>query len=71
MKYDNNQIAKELIATALGEAYHGNALYVSLDFSPILTEEEKRVIHRWLGGFQYGNDHIELQHIANKIACYC
>ena len=66
-KYGPKQIARELIATALGKAYYGNALYVAKDI-PVLTDEERWVIYRWLDGSQCGMDHVELQHIANKIA---
>ena len=66
-KYGPKQIARELIATALGQAYYGNALYVAQDI-PVLTDEERWVIYRWLEGTQCGTDHVELQHIANKIA---
>lgn len=69
-KYDAKRVAKELIATALGEAYHGNALYVAKDI-PGLAEEERWVILRYLDGTQCGTDHIELQHIAHKITCHC
>jgi hypothetical protein len=65
-KYTAKQIAKELEKTASGQAYYGNALYVSLDF-PFLTLEEKHVLKRYLKGMQKGTDHITLQDIANKI----
>lgn len=68
MTYDTKQISRELRATALGEAYHGNALYVAQDI-PVLTLEERFCIYRWLDGTQCGTDHVELQHIANKIYC--
>lgn len=67
MAYDKYQIAKELIATALNEAYHGNALYVAKDI-PVLTDEERWCIFRYLEGSECGTDHVELQHIAHKIA---
>jgi hypothetical protein len=72
MAYDNKQIARELIATALGEAYCGNALYVAKDI-PILTDEERYCIFRYLDGTAcvskiHSMDHVELQHIAHKIA---
>ena len=67
MKYDKRQIAKELIKTALGEAYYGNALYVAQDI-PILTDEERFCVYRFLEGRDCGTDHVELQHIAHKIA---
>jgi hypothetical protein len=66
-KYDRKQIARELIATALGKAYYGNALYVAQDI-PGLTYEERCVICRYLEGVNHGLDHVELQNIANKIA---
>lgn len=66
-QYSPKQIARELMATALGEAYHGNALYVAKDI-PVLTDEERWVLLRWLEGSQCKNDWRELQMIAHKIA---
>jgi len=68
-KYSPTKIASELIATALGEAYYGNALYVAMDF-PVLTADDKSVIRRWLNGKPWNTDHINLQQIALKI-CDC
>lgn len=67
-KYGPKQIAKELMATALGKAYYGNALYVAKDI-PVLTDEERFVLLRWLDGSQCGTDWRELQLIAHKISC--
>lgn len=67
-KYGPKQIAKELMATALGKAYYGNALYVAKDI-PALTDEDRWVLQRWLDGAQVKNDWRELQLIAHKIAC--
>lgn len=67
MGYGPKEIARELTATALGEAYFGNALYVARD-TPGLTEEEKRVLSRYLDGTHNGTDHVRLQRIACKIA---
>ena len=67
-KYDNTQIANELIKTALGYGYYGSALYAAKDI-PCLTTEERWVILRYLNGANRGTDHVELQHIACKISC--
>lgn len=67
IQYSLRQIAKELIATALGKCYCGNALYVARDL-PGLEDDERWVIDRWLEGDQCGTDHIRLQEIAHKIA---
>jgi len=66
-RYGSKQIARELIATALGRAYYGNALYVAQDI-PGLTNEERMVICRWLDGSQGETDMHELQSIAHKIS---
>lgn len=66
-KYGPRQIARELIATARGDAYHGNALYVAMDF-PGLSDEQRRVISRYLHGTQCGTDHVALDRIAVQIA---
>lgn len=65
-KYGNHKIAGELIATALGDAYFGNALYVAKDI-PGLTEDDRQVILRFLDGTNGGTDHVKLQDIANRI----
>lgn len=67
MKYDKKQIARELIDTALGKAYYGSALYAAKDI-PVLTDEERLVVLRYLEGAQCGMDYIELQCIAHKIS---
>jgi hypothetical protein len=66
MKYTPQKIAEELIKTALGESYYGNALYVAMDFSCV-NETEKRCLHRWLHGANLNMDHVTLQEIAHKI----
>ena len=66
-KYGPKQIAQELMATALGQAYYGNALYVAKDI-PLLTDEERWVLCRWLDGTQCETDGFELQRVALKIA---
>lgn len=66
MAYDLTQIARELTATALAEAYHGNALYVVKDV-PGLSAEEKAVVQRYLAGAQTGTDHCALLALANRL----
>ena len=66
-RYGPKQIARELIATALGDAYFGNAIYVARDI-PVLTDEERMVLCRWLDGSQCAADGRELQMIAHKIS---
>ena len=66
MKYDKHQIAKELQMTAMGEAYYGNALYVSLDI-PELDRYQKKVLRRFLNGTESVADSYELQNIANVL----
>lgn len=65
--YNVNQIAQELIETASGQAYHGNALKVSLDIPCINSSpEHKAVIQRYLrgsGAIESG-DHITLHEAA-------
>lgn len=66
MHYDNKQIAKELQATAQGDAYYGNALYVALDF-PFLTQKEKACLHRYLHGSELTSDRFQLQDLAIRV----
>lgn len=66
MPYDNKQIAQELQATAMGHAYYGNALRVVLD-KPRINDIDRGVICRFERGDTAGNDHIELQDIANRL----
>ncbi|MCM3583827.1 hypothetical protein M3795_25480 [Ralstonia pickettii] len=66
MTYDAKQIARELTATALGNAYHGNALRVAKDI-PGVTSEDRAVLERFATGRNGGMDHVALQDIAIKI----
>lgn len=66
MAYDKAQIAKELTATALGKAYYGNALYVARDIAG-LTDDDRRVLQRYLDGSQVATDAWALQAIAMRV----
>jgi hypothetical protein len=66
MPYDNKQIAKELQATAQGDSYYGNALYVALDF-PFLSKKDKDCLHRYMQGAELRKDRFQLQDIAISI----
>lgn len=67
MKYDSKQIARELQATAQGDAYYGNALYVARDM-PQITGNDRDCLTRWLFGTQTSSDRFRLQDIAIEIA---
>ena len=68
-KYDAHQIAREIQATASGQAHYGNALYVALDIPCIVASPEHRIaIQRYLRGSQIATDHIRLQEAAAMIA---
>ena len=67
--YSTKQIAYELVQTALGNSYFGNALYVAKDI-PILNDDDRWVIQRWLTGSQVASDGFLLQQIAMKIEGY-
>jgi hypothetical protein len=62
------EIARCLTATALGQAYYGDALDDATRL-PILTDDERFVLYRWLDGSQVSNDTRELQMIAMRISC--
>lgn len=64
--YDHEKIADELYFTAMGHAYHGNALRAAKDFS-FLTGEDRSVLDRYATGKQGGVDHVRLQEIASLI----
>ena len=67
--YGLEEISKELIETASGKAYHGNALYVSQDIKT-LTEEERLVIRWWLNNKDNVHSDVikyELHQIALKL----
>ncbi len=53
--YDHKQIAKELDATAMGQSYYGNALYVARDL-PWTTDNDRLMLTRWLNGGQTSSD---------------
>lgn len=62
-KYDYKQIARELNATASGESYYGNSLYVSLDM-PWITKQDALMLHRYLHGSELSSDRFKLQNLA-------
>lgn len=66
MQYDRKQIAKELQATAQGDAYYGNALYVARDL-PETTANDKQCLTRWMHGTQTSDDRFRLQDIVINI----
>ena len=66
LTYSPEQIADELTKTALGESYHGNALYVAMDF-PCVSAEDIPCLTRYMHGSITSTDHVKLQQIANKI----
>lgn len=66
MTYDTKRIAKELTATALGNAYYGNALYVARDI-PGVTDDDRLVLQRYLEGSQVATDSLRLQEIAIQL----
>ena len=70
MKYDNKAIAQELIKTAEGSAYYGNALLVALDFPCIQGSlTHKCAVQRYLNGSyaRFSGSHIDLQEAAMLI----
>ena len=68
-KYDNEQIAKEILLTASGQYYYSNALYVAMDMAEIVAAPEQRnAILRYLNGTQGCTDHIRLQEAAMLIS---
>lgn len=66
MKYGAIKIANELNATALGEAYHGNALYVACDI-PCVTKNDVQCLNKWLNGTNTASDGWRLQEISSYI----
>ena len=68
-KYNSAKIAKELQATADGNSYYGNALYVALDH-PEATKNDKQMIMRYLYGSELLADRFRLQDLAIKISNY-
>lgn len=66
MSYNAVTIANELNATALGESYHGNALYVARDI-PCVTHNDVQCLNRWLNGTNTTSDGWRLQEISSYI----
>lgn len=71
--YDRNAICRELQATANGDAYYGNALYIARDL-PELDESDRDELSEWLSGADRKikgshslNDIIlKIQEVSNK-----
>jgi hypothetical protein len=64
--YSISKIAAELDATALGEAYYGNALRVAKDI-PEVTPDERSLLDRWATGLNSPSDRFRLQDLAIKL----
>ena len=62
-KYDHQQIAKELEATANGESYYGNALYVAMEL-PWTSANDRQMLQRYLHGSELLSDRMRLQDFA-------
>lgn len=65
-QYSLDRIANELQATALGQAYYGNALRVAKDVQGV-TAEERALLDRWATGAQRQHDYLALQDLAIKL----
>ena len=65
-RYDAKQVAKELQATAQGDSYYGNALYVARDYQ-CLTDDDRVCLTRWLVGSNTSQDRFQLQDIAIRL----
>lgn len=63
--YNKRKIADELTATAQGDSYYGNALYVALDLA---EGKDKEMLHRYLHGSELTSDKFALQEFANRLA---
>jgi hypothetical protein len=61
--YDNKAIAKQLEATANGDAYHGNSLYVARDF-PWTTNNDRDLLTRYMYGSELLTDKAKLLEFA-------
>lgn len=69
MTYNLRQIAIELLETAQGVAYYGNALRVAKDL-PFILNSERSTLDKWATGAQTSGDRFKLQDIANKVYMY-
>jgi hypothetical protein len=59
MKYGHERIAKELEATAKGNTYYGDALYVAMDF-PWTTHNDRALLMRYMYGSELLTDKAKL-----------
>jgi hypothetical protein len=66
MNYDAQRIAQELDQTAQGYSYYGNALYVAMGM-PGVTDDERRMLHRYMNGSELTTDRLRLQELAIKL----
>lgn len=64
--YDHKAIARELEETAMGVAYHGNALRAAKDLA-FLESADRALLDRWASGLQGTGDHVALQRLALRI----
>ena len=62
----NLKLSKTLTQIALGNYYSEKALQAAFDH-PALTEQEQRLVSRYLEGCKQSTDHMGLQEIAIRI----
>ena len=67
MGYGKQQITLELSKTANNMGYYGNSLLAART-APVLTDEDRMVIDRWLAGSQVATDCWRLQEIAIRLS---
>lgn len=72
--YNCRQIARELLETAAGTAWHGNALRVACDI-PCITPEQRSILQAYANGAAQErgklSDRIALQEIAELVRVSC
>lgn len=63
---ETQQIAKELVDTALGLAFFGEALRMAMNL-PCVSPEEIALLDRWVTGSNKRGDTWDLQRLANRL----
>ena len=62
------KLSDKLNAIANADCFYGEALYAAYEFDNVVTEKDKRVLHRCMHGAELSSDRFRLQDIAIKFS---
>jgi len=62
------KLSDKLHAIASGSCFYGEALWTAYESENITTENDKRLISRYMHGSELMSDYFDMQDLANRFA---